>query len=272
MNIKILLSAAVCLLVTNQAFARPPVIIMQPKEGADVSTVSFISGKLTRFAHPVVLVKAKDDTKWWVQPQVNVKSDGTFKSKIRLGNANTPNDKEFELVVLVYEDVVNFTDMISRVSVDKIPRRTSRSAIRNLKLKKEKKPVETAGIVIPEPEESVKMEQNVLVKLPVGGFPLILVRCEDPMGSWWVQTHAKPLGKDQFSTIARFGNLKTDPKTQFRLAVYVLEKAEDLAKYEPGKVTRTVPGDDLLFKSFVVQRGAMEDEATRKVPDMGSMK
>jgi hypothetical protein len=103
------ISLCLCLFsaMRGAALAEPPapvVEILSPSEGAAVTTVGELDGRLHGKGFPVVLVRPLPDQgqqPWYVQPWIESLDDGKFSAQVFFGDANTPSGTQFRVVALV---------------------------------------------------------------------------------------------------------------------------------------------------------------------------
>ena len=87
----------------NKQQAEPlPVELVVPKEGATVSDVEELEGRLTKDGWPVIVVQPQfEGASWWVQPSVEEVVEKQFTGRAHFGDKDTPKGAKFILVVLV---------------------------------------------------------------------------------------------------------------------------------------------------------------------------
>ena len=83
------------------------------------------------------------------------------------------------------------------------------------------------GAVILSPKQNAKVDNraDLFGKVQVRGWPIVLVRADQPGAMWWVQESFEATKPGHFKVNARFGNERTRHGTPFRAAVIVAPTA-----------------------------------------------
>lgn len=120
-----------------------------------------------------------------------------------------------------------------------------------------------AKLLTPANHARVEKASEVTGKVLTRGWPVVLVRADEPECLWWAQDWARITSPGHFKTAARFGNRKTEAGAKFRLVVLMAPSVEVAKKFEPGKSFKELPDD--LQRSDEVQVSLAPDP-TEVVP------
>lgn len=105
--------------------------------------------------------------------------------------------------------------------------------------RKKKKPAE---ITEPTNGQEVERTEDVLGRLNVAGYPVILVRpLKGENTKWWIQPHVEDPQNGKFSGKAYFGDDETADKFPFRVVVVVAKSKSEAKKFKAGKALRSLP-------------------------------
>jgi hypothetical protein len=242
------------------ANAKSPALVVKPKTSDPVGTLQELIGKLSTNGAPVVLVRSEDDHQWWVQPKPEIDERGYFRTQVVFGNAQTPNDTKFHLVVLVLPDQAMVDTLIVQQTVEQIPPNVSRSVEQVYRFQRQVEDLKIAGSLLsPFADQRVSRLTEAKGVAPAGTFPLIFVRTE-PEGEWWVQAHPDVDAQGNFKSTVRFGNETTPAGTRFRIGLYAMRSDRDRQHYKVGEVSDTMPDKELMLESFSVESSGPEPQ------------
>lgn len=99
----------------------------------------------------------------------------------------------------------------------------------------------SAVLVTPKQRAKVDRRTELIGKVLVRGWPVVLVRADQPGSQWWVQESAQGTAPAHFKVNARFGNDKTPAGTPFRVVVLMLQTAEQTKQFMPGVSFQVLP-------------------------------
>jgi hypothetical protein len=102
---------------------------------------------------------------------------------------------------------------------------------------------ETHGalIVAPARGTKVKSRHELVGKLLTRGYPIVLVRANQPGSQWWVQHPIQTTAPQTFQAKLQIGNERTPNGTEFRVVVMVAETEQEALRFKPGEPVRSLP-------------------------------
>lgn len=79
-----------------------PAVVTSPKKGEEVEQTNQVVGKLAKKeSWPVILVRASNDTEWWVQPPIDEVKDGKFAGSAHSGREGMDQGDKYSIIILV---------------------------------------------------------------------------------------------------------------------------------------------------------------------------
>lgn len=91
-----------------------------------------------------------------------------------------------------------------------------------------------ASILSPKPHDKVERFFELSGKVLMRGWPVVLIRADQPESPWWVQAPIQATSPGQFSAAVRFGNEESPPGREFRVVVLMARSAEEAAQLKTG--------------------------------------
>ncbi len=101
------------------------------------------------------------------------------------------------------------------------------------------------GVILLNPQEHEKVEQVVQVagRVLAPGYPVVLVRADQPGCRWWAQERPKKISERIFKASAQIGNGDSIDGSRFQIVVLMVPTAEGRELFEPGTSFRELPPD-----------------------------
>ena len=124
-----------------------------------------------------------------------------------------------------------------------------------------------AVLLRPKQKEKVQNVTEVTGKILLPGYPIVLVRDDQPGGMWWAQEWAESTSPGLFKAQARIGNDKTANGTRFQIVVVMVPRAEDAKKFEPGTSFKELPSSLARSAEIVVVLDKPQD-LTAATPEL----
>lgn len=240
-------TAFLALRVAQNATGKSPASLVSPKRDETVGRSHEVTGKLAIAGHPLVLVRPDAvGGEWYVQPPVELSDRGYFKSKVRFGNDKTAAGAKFHVAVVVLRTPEEAEFFKGKEALPMVPPMFACSEPIPVVLgKPEAEPADknpSVGTLLrPAQDAKVKMITEVAGKLTTKGWPVVVVRSDDPNESWWVQGTAQ-LGDDgDFICQAQFGNDKTPTGSKFRVAFITLPSSDEADALTVGLALKKLP-------------------------------
>ena len=102
-----------------------------------------------------------------------------------------------------------------------------------------------AGVLVVSPKQDAKVEKvtEVTGKAMKNGWPIVLVKADQPGCRWWVQKYPDKKSDGHFKTSAIFGNDETPEHSLFRLVVLMAPTKEIAKRFVPGQTLEELPDD-----------------------------
>lgn len=121
-----------------------------------------------------------------------------------------------------------------------------------------------AVLLRPKQKEKVENRTEVTGKVLMPGYPVVLVRDDQPGGLWWAQEWAESTSPNHFKAAVRIGNEKTPNGTRFQIVVLMVPQVDDAKKFEPGISLKELPANLARSAETVVVLAKRQDptEAT----------
>lgn len=240
------------LMVTGQpapAAGKTPATIVSPKRDEVVEPVHEFVGRVSIPGQPMVLIRPDvPGGEWYPQPTPEVSDRGVLKAKLRFGNDKTAKGTKFQVAIVVLTTDEDAELFKGKESLALVPETIAHSEVISVVLGKatSKKPApETtplAGLITyPEPEAKVKTVTEVSGKMTSEGWPVVIVRSNDPNDHWWIQGTAKFGEEGTFTSSARFGNDKTPNGKSFSVAFLTFPSAKAAEAYATGISLESLP-------------------------------
>lgn len=234
--------------------------IASPKRGSEVASVDTLSGQITEYGQPYILVRAREKKQegnekstWWVQQNVQLDSEGRFRGRVHFGNKSSPDGMEFEVIAILVTEADFARTLQRKYSIDEIPRNVIRSRTLQVTLNTGKKIAPPAGFVTyPANLDLVGRRETLTGIVPKFGRPVVFVRPVGGDGLWWNQGLVTTDASGHFQSDVHFGNATTPDRSQFQIAVVVLD--EKLAgQFRTGKTLKTLPRQHLGLQTITVE-------------------
>lgn len=124
-----------------------------------------------------------------------------------------------------------------------------------------------AVLLRPKQKEKVENVMEVTGKIMSPGFPIVLVRADQPGCLWWAQEWAVSTSPSHFKAAVRFGNDKTPNGSGFHVIVLMVPQAEDAEKFAPGNAFKDLPGNFARSAETFVVLDKPEDPIAA-IPDL----
>lgn len=90
-------------------------------------------------------------------------------------------------------------------------------------------------ILSPKGKDNVERFFELTGKVLTRGWPVVLIRVDQPDSPWWVQAPVQATTPGSFSAPVRFGNDETPSGREFRVVVLMARTAEEAAQWKPGE-------------------------------------
>ncbi|EMI17063.1 secreted protein [Rhodopirellula maiorica SM1] len=102
-----------------------------------------------------------------------------------------------------------------------------------------------AGVTLlnPQPQEKVKQVIEVAGRVHSPGYPVVLVRADQPGCLWWAQEWPKKTSQRTFKAFAQIGNDDSIDGSRFQLVVLMVPTAEGRELFKPGTSFRELPSN-----------------------------
>tara|TARA_R110002073_G_scaffold60209_6_gene151198 strand:+ start:612 stop:1505 length:894 start_codon:yes stop_codon:yes gene_type:complete len=101
------------------------------------------------------------------------------------------------------------------------------------------------GVILqnPQPQEKVKHVVEVAGKVLAPGYPVVLVRADQPGCLWWAQERPTKTSQRSFKVSAQIGNDDSIDGSRFQIVVLMVPTAEGRELFQPGASFRELPPD-----------------------------
>ncbi len=100
-----------------------------------------------------------------------------------------------------------------------------------------------AVVLSPKQNADVTRDTELLGRVMVRGWPVVLVQPDQANSPWYAQETVEPTKPGHFKARIRLGNDATPDDTRFRVVVLLLASADAAQEYSVGKVIPTLPED-----------------------------
>ncbi|GAA5506936.1 hypothetical protein [Novipirellula caenicola] len=103
----------------------------------------------------------------------------------------------------------------------------------------------TTGVILlnPQPQEKVEHLVEVTGRVMSPGYPVVLVRADQPGCLWWAQERPMKTSQRSFKASAQIGNENSLDGSRFQIVVLMVPTAEGRELFEPGASFRDLPPD-----------------------------
>ncbi|WP_372719492.1 hypothetical protein [Novipirellula sp.] len=101
------------------------------------------------------------------------------------------------------------------------------------------------GVVLqnPQPQERVEHVVEVAGKVLAPGYPVVLVKADQPDCQWWAQERPTKTSQRSFKASAQIGNDDSIDGSRFQIVVLMVPTAEARELFEPGTSFRELPAN-----------------------------
>jgi len=101
------------------------------------------------------------------------------------------------------------------------------------------------GVILlnPQPQEKVEQVVEIAGRVLAPGYPVVLVRADQPGCLWWAQERPKKTSQRSFKASAQIGNDNSLDGSRFQIVVLMVPTAEGRELFQPGASFRELPPD-----------------------------